>query len=482
MAFCAVLAINSFHGHAILAVLALDGDAVLAVDADSRLTVLAIDADAAGSARLAIFAILAVDSKLFSRDVLVHLDGDVAIFIDLGRQVICGVFMTVFLVGTLNLHRAAQLGRIVGARVGGKGQALVGQISLSRFQLRYIDCISVFHAGFHVDDATGNAFFSGLANSFTNGDNSIIAIDSRKNIAFGNLAAITNGSGIADAAGNTCIVAKRHVLSVAGRSIRTNSDTLIKSFRLFTYCYSIVTSFGIMSNRYGIRGRHFLFFIRRANNDIVLRIRQGMVIPEDDVGLILVHAVATNFVVRADDIVMLAIGQFILETINIVVLCGCSLCVGAILTGYFVADADNLSHIGFVNSIATAHDHDLAAAGRNGFLQILSHSCRIFLSDILFNLAQVELRGINSTIRIGDRIACTIDDGGIRVSRRIGLTDNAVSYTAMLFRDICVLVDVECTIGQSRCTTEVKALCFPRIDDTGVRTGHRRSNAVCMGV
>ena len=50
----------------------------------------------------------------------------------------------------------------------------------------------------------------------------------------------------------------------------------------------------------------------------------------------------------------------------------------------------------------------------------------------------------------------------------------------MLFLGFCVLVDVEGTIGQSRCTTEVKALCFPRIDDTGVRTGYRRSNAICM--
>ena len=129
MAFRTIFAIDSLDGHAILAVSALDGDAVLAVDADSGLTILAIDADAAGSTRLTIFAILAVDSKLFSRDVLVHLDGDVAIFIDLGRQVICGVFMTVFLVGTLNLHRATQFCRIFVSRISRKLQAFTSQIS-----------------------------------------------------------------------------------------------------------------------------------------------------------------------------------------------------------------------------------------------------------------------------------------------------------------------------------------------------------------
>ena len=51
----------------------------------------------------------------------------------------------------------------------------------------------------------------------------------------------------------------------------------------------------------------------------------------------------------------------------------------------------------------------------------------------------------------------------------------------MLFRDICVLVDVECTIGQSRCTAEIKTICF-RIDDARIGTGYRRCNAIGMSV
>ena len=124
MAFCAVLAINSFHGHAILAVSAFDGDAILAIDTDTGIAILAFDADAAGSTRLAIFTILAVYSKLFSRHILIHEDRDVAIFIDLRGQVISGVFMAGLLIRALNLHRAAQLSRVFITRVSSELQAL----------------------------------------------------------------------------------------------------------------------------------------------------------------------------------------------------------------------------------------------------------------------------------------------------------------------------------------------------------------------
>ena len=52
----------------------------------------------------------------------------------------------------------------------------------------------------------------------------------------------------------------------------------------------------------------------------------------------------------------------------------------------------------------------------------------------------------------------------------------------MLFRDICVLVDVECTIGQSRCTAEIKSTLAILVENTGVGTSYRRSNTICMRV
>ena len=51
----------------------------------------------------------------------------------------------------------------------------------------------------------------------------------------------------------------------------------------------------------------------------------------------------------------------------------------------------------------------------------------------------------------------------------------------MFFCSIRILVDVECTIGQSRCPAEIKTICF-RIDDARIGTSYRRSNAICMGV
>ena len=87
---------------------------------------------------------------------------------------------------------------------------------------------------------------------------------------------------------------------------------------------------------------------------------------------------------------------------------------------------------------------------------------------------------INRTVGIRDSIACTIDDGCVRVRRHIGLADNTVGYAAICFRGIRILVDVDRTIRQSRCTAEVKALSCPRIDDAGIGTGYCGSNAVCM--
>ena len=147
MAFGSIYAIDTidaFDGHTILAILALDGDAILAVDADTSFTILATDADAAGST---IFAILAVYSQFFHGHILVHEDGDVAIFINFRSQIISRVFMALFLLSALNLHRAAQLSRIFGPRISRKFQALICQIirqtRLQRFQLCDVDGIGV---------------------------------------------------------------------------------------------------------------------------------------------------------------------------------------------------------------------------------------------------------------------------------------------------------------------------------------------------
>ena len=124
-----------------------------------------------------------------------------------------------------------------------------------------------------------------------------------------------------------------------------------------------------MANGYDIRSCRFIVGgIGRTDDDIILLVRHFVVITEDDIGLVLIYAIAIDLVLRADDIVVLAVGQFILEAVDEVVLRRRSFCVGAVCTCNFVSNAGDLGHVSFVNGVAAAHDHDLAAAGRNSFL------------------------------------------------------------------------------------------------------------------
>ena len=177
MAFCAILAINSFHGHAILTVFAFDGDAILSVDADTSFTILAADADAAGSTRLAIFTILAVYSQFFHGHILVHKDSDVAILINFRGQVISGVFMALCLLRALNCYFTTELCGVVISFIGSEGEAFVCQIVLSRFQLAYIDCIGIIDTGSDMDDT---AFFILI----TDGKDTTVIITFQKIINF----------------------------------------------------------------------------------------------------------------------------------------------------------------------------------------------------------------------------------------------------------------------------------------------------------
>ena len=146
-----------------------------------------------------------------------------------------------------------------------------------------------------------------------------------------------------------------------------------------------------MADGYDVGGCRFIVGgIGRTDDDVVLLVRQFVVIAEDDVGLVRIYVVAADLVIRADNIVMLAVGQLILEAVDEVVLRRSPFCVGAIFTAYRVAHASNLGHVGFVNGVAAAHDHDLSAAGRYCRLQILSHSCCILILNILLHFAQVE--------------------------------------------------------------------------------------------
>ena len=90
----------------------------------------------------------------------------------------------------------------------------------------------------------------------------------------------------------------------------------------------------------------------------------------------------------------MAVFQGAVETINEIEL-GYTTVIGLLFirpclsSCYLISHAGDLSHIGIINSVAAAHDHDLAAAGRNSFLQFLSQF--FWIRNITYNLAHIKL-------------------------------------------------------------------------------------------
>ena len=148
-----------------------------------------------------------------------------------------------------------------------------------------------------------------------------------------------------------------------------------------TAANSHATFFGhfcVVADGYDVGGCRFIVgSIGRTDNDVVLLIRQFMVVAEDDIGLILVYAFSADLVVRTDNIVMFAVSQFVLEAIDEVVLRRRAFCIGAVCARDGVTYASDLSHIGFVNRVAAAHDHDLSAAILDSSLHSLTEFFRI---------------------------------------------------------------------------------------------------------
>ena len=143
-----------------------------------------------------------------------------------------------------------------------------------------------------------------------------------------------------------------------------------------TAANSHATFFGhfcIMADGNHIRDGRFINCIQRTQDDIVLRIRQGMVIAKDDIGLVRIGAVPGYGIVSPDQVVILPVGQGGVEPFHIVQLRRFIRIIGIAAAGNGVSNAGDLGHIGIFNRVAAAHDHDLTAAPRNGFLQCSCH-------------------------------------------------------------------------------------------------------------
>ena len=118
-------------------------------------------------------------------------------------------------------------------------------------QLTDISCIRCFDTIFDIDDATRHSFFTGLAYRFADRDNTVQSIR-LQDIPLRHLATIAESRGVADAIGNTCIVAKRHVLAITSICMHANRDAVIAGICAFTYGQRIVLGFRLCANSYGI--------------------------------------------------------------------------------------------------------------------------------------------------------------------------------------------------------------------------------------
>ena len=124
-----------------------------------------------------------------------------------------------------------------------------------------------------------------------------------------------------------------------------------------------------MADSYDVGGCRFIVgSIGRTDDDVVLFIIQSVVIADHDVRLVLINTVTSYTVVGTNDVVIFAVSQGILEAIDIVVLRRGAFSICIIAAGDLIAHADDLSHVGFVNRVAAAHDHDLGTTLRNSSL------------------------------------------------------------------------------------------------------------------
>ena len=143
-----------------------------------------------------------------------------------------------------------------------------------------------------------------------------------------------------------------------------------------TAANSHATFFGhfcIMADGDHVRNGRSIHIISGTHNNIVLCIRQGVIIPKDDIGLVRIGAVPGYGIVSPDQVVILPVGQGGVEPFHIVQLRRFIRIIGIAAAGNGVSNAGDLGHIGIFNRVAAAHDHDLTATPRNGFLQCSCH-------------------------------------------------------------------------------------------------------------
>ena len=415
-----------------------------------------------------------------------------------------------------NILEILQIGDIRGIRAYlGIKSSQVGSRGIGRFHIHailgrtyfIIDCLACYHliavrSNGAIADGRGPVFCIGLLLVFRTGQ--VLPNIGRIHIGFhaiqflqlghvDRIGLVCTGSHTVDLTGYTAVCLTDGYGSIGGlpdcrgicgsstgsRIIPGNFISFYRGFRPAADGHAACcTDFCVMTNGDYVRNGGGIPLISGTQDEVVLCIRQGMVVPKDDIGLVLVGAFTGYSVVSPDQVVILAVFQFRIETFNIVQLGRSSIAIilsFVTAAGNRVAHTVDLSHIGIINSVATAHDHNLAAAAGNGILQGFCH---------FFGIAEtvidgIHFRSINLSIGIGYRVPGAVDNGRVGIRGDIRLADDAVGGTAEFFRILSIMVDVEGTIGQSSCTFE-KSVTI--INDAGIGTGYRGSQASRIGI
>ena len=193
----------------------------------------------------------------------------------------------------------------------------------------------------------------------------------------------------------------------------------------------------------------------RTEDDVVALVFQGVIIADDDIGMIIFYTVTGYRIVGTDEIIVLAIDQRRVEAIDIVELrrgiVRCAIIIFLLISFDRIANTYDLGHVGIVHDVTATKGHDLSTTGRNSSLQGFTQCFRIFqvASD------GSHFRDINITVGVRNDVACPINKSCIGIRRHIGLTDDAVGHAAEGSGLIRIIVDVKSTIRQGRSPTEI---------------------------
>ena len=229
----------------------------------------------------------------------------------------------------------------------------------------------------------------------------------------------------------------------------------------------------------------------RTEDDVIALIFQGMVVANDDIGMILVNAVTGYRIMGTDEVVALAINQRRIEAIDIVELrrgivfksCiifrGPSAIIIFLLISFDrIANTYDLGHVGIIYDVAAAKGHDLSATFRNGILQDFLNCLHIICQVCLCQLLKVLVIQLHVPIGIGDSIVGPHNDCCIGILGIVHLPDHTTGYA--IERHLVIRIDdIQSTYGQRSRSLVTVRICIRRNDLIAYPNGDA-GNPVCF--